>query len=374
MEEADELCDRLAIIDHGQLLALGTPAELKRSIGADTVVTVIGRPATSTRSAKVLEAEVPGAQQATRVDTHRASSRCGRSSGVLPAGVQRRRAPRLRGHRPLRHRAHARDRLHQPHREGPARMTAATIPDAPDHAGADPQAGGRDARRVPRAAPARPRRAAQDAQGVHPPHDPAAVPAGVRVHLRVPEDRPGRRRQRRGEPSSRRCSSPASSASRSCSRASSRSSLPMVQEFGYTREIEDRVLAPMPVCAGRDREGDLGRAERPVLARCSCSRSRRSCRRRRCTSTSTGWCCSRSRRSPATCAARSGSRSAPGSTRARCRCCSASSCIPLTFLGCVYYSWSSLEPIRWLQIARARQPARLHVRGLPRRAHQRRRT
>ena len=40
MEEADELCDRLAIIDHGQLLALGTPAELKRSIGADTMVTV----------------------------------------------------------------------------------------------------------------------------------------------------------------------------------------------------------------------------------------------------------------------------------------------------------------------------------------------
>ena len=25
--------------------------------------------------------------------------------------------------------------------------------------------------------------------------------------------------------------------------------------------------------------------------------------------------------------------------------------IPLTFLGCVYYSWSSLEPIRWLQMA-----------------------
>ena len=24
--------------------------------------------------------------------------------------------------------------------------------------------------------------------------------------------------------------------------------------------------------------------------------------------------------------------------------------IPLTFLGCVYYSWSSLEAIRWLQI------------------------
>jgi ABC-2 type transport system permease protein len=24
--------------------------------------------------------------------------------------------------------------------------------------------------------------------------------------------------------------------------------------------------------------------------------------------------------------------------------------LPLTFLGAIYYSWSSLEPIRWLQI------------------------
>ena len=40
MEEADELCDRLAIMDHGKILALGTPAELKRSVGADTIVTI----------------------------------------------------------------------------------------------------------------------------------------------------------------------------------------------------------------------------------------------------------------------------------------------------------------------------------------------
>jgi len=40
MEEADKLCDRLAIMDHGKVLALGTPAELKRSVGADTIVTV----------------------------------------------------------------------------------------------------------------------------------------------------------------------------------------------------------------------------------------------------------------------------------------------------------------------------------------------
>ncbi len=40
MEEADKLCDRLAIMDHGKILALDTPAELKRSVGADTIVTV----------------------------------------------------------------------------------------------------------------------------------------------------------------------------------------------------------------------------------------------------------------------------------------------------------------------------------------------
>ncbi|HET7489270.1 MAG TPA: ATP-binding cassette domain-containing protein [Acidimicrobiales bacterium] len=40
MEEADQLSDRVAIMDHGDLLALDTPAALKRSVGADTVVKV----------------------------------------------------------------------------------------------------------------------------------------------------------------------------------------------------------------------------------------------------------------------------------------------------------------------------------------------
>jgi ABC-2 type transport system ATP-binding protein len=68
MEEADELCNRLAIIDRGRLLALGPPAELKRSTGADTVVTVSAT-GDLDALAKVLEAEVPGAQHATRVDS-----------------------------------------------------------------------------------------------------------------------------------------------------------------------------------------------------------------------------------------------------------------------------------------------------------------
>ncbi|HEY7066105.1 MAG TPA: ATP-binding cassette domain-containing protein [Chloroflexota bacterium] len=38
MEEADRLCSRLAIIDNGQIVVEATPAELKRCVGADTVV------------------------------------------------------------------------------------------------------------------------------------------------------------------------------------------------------------------------------------------------------------------------------------------------------------------------------------------------
>jgi ABC-2 type transport system ATP-binding protein len=37
LEEADALANRVGIIDHGQIIAEGTPAELKRSIGADVV-------------------------------------------------------------------------------------------------------------------------------------------------------------------------------------------------------------------------------------------------------------------------------------------------------------------------------------------------
>jgi ABC-2 type transport system ATP-binding protein len=40
MDEADQLCDRLAIMDHGRLLALDSPAALKASVGAGRIVTV----------------------------------------------------------------------------------------------------------------------------------------------------------------------------------------------------------------------------------------------------------------------------------------------------------------------------------------------
>ncbi|MEM0451688.1 MAG: ATP-binding cassette domain-containing protein [Nitrososphaerota archaeon] len=37
MEEADNLCDRIAIIDHGKIIVTGTPSELKNSVGSDVI-------------------------------------------------------------------------------------------------------------------------------------------------------------------------------------------------------------------------------------------------------------------------------------------------------------------------------------------------
>jgi ABC-2 type transport system ATP-binding protein len=38
LEEADSLCDRIAIIDHGHIIRIGSPSELKASIGGDVIV------------------------------------------------------------------------------------------------------------------------------------------------------------------------------------------------------------------------------------------------------------------------------------------------------------------------------------------------
>jgi ABC-2 type transport system ATP-binding protein len=85
MEEADELCDRLAIIDHGKLLALGTPSELKGSTGAATYVTVTAA-GDLDALAPFLADRVPGVTMAERVDG-KVQLFVDHSDGVLPAVV-----------------------------------------------------------------------------------------------------------------------------------------------------------------------------------------------------------------------------------------------------------------------------------------------
>jgi ABC-2 type transport system ATP-binding protein len=67
MEEADQLCDRVAIMDHGRILALGTPAALKQSVQADTVVTVKTAGNTA-RLAGLLSQEVAGVTRTRQID------------------------------------------------------------------------------------------------------------------------------------------------------------------------------------------------------------------------------------------------------------------------------------------------------------------
>ena len=83
MEEADNLCSRVAIIDHGHLLALGSPAELKRTVGADTVVTVTAA-GDLDALAGVLATDVPDVHRVDRVDSTVLVAVRG-SEGVLPA-------------------------------------------------------------------------------------------------------------------------------------------------------------------------------------------------------------------------------------------------------------------------------------------------
>jgi ABC-2 type transport system ATP-binding protein len=52
LEEADELADRVAIIDHGQIVAEGTPAQLKADLGGETIRLT---PKASDRSADQLQ-------------------------------------------------------------------------------------------------------------------------------------------------------------------------------------------------------------------------------------------------------------------------------------------------------------------------------
>ncbi len=68
MEEADQLCDRVAIMDHGRILALDTPAGLKRSVGVDTIVSVRSA-STAADLVRVFEEGLEGATVVRATDT-----------------------------------------------------------------------------------------------------------------------------------------------------------------------------------------------------------------------------------------------------------------------------------------------------------------
>ena len=207
------------------------PASSSASIGADTIVTVSRRRRPRRARAALLRGErAPARRTPTRVDgTVQLVAVAGRRACCRrwsTAAEQR----RLRRDRPLGRRADARDRLHQPHREGPPRMTGHhRCRRAADAAGVEPRTARRSA--------ATPLVAFQRAAAC------ATSPCCARrsrsscprtllqpfllvfvftyVFPKIGQGVGGGRTA--AERRSPRCSSPASSASRSCSRASSRS-------------------------------------------------------------------------------------------------------------------------------------------------------
>ena len=55
LEEADALCDRIAIIDHGKIIVVGTPTELKDSLGGDIITVGIQKDVDITGLIKKIE-------------------------------------------------------------------------------------------------------------------------------------------------------------------------------------------------------------------------------------------------------------------------------------------------------------------------------
>ena len=57
LEEADALCERIAIIDHGKIKAVGTPSELKKMVGTGNILEVVTHKEDIPKASRVLKEE-----------------------------------------------------------------------------------------------------------------------------------------------------------------------------------------------------------------------------------------------------------------------------------------------------------------------------
>ncbi len=91
MDEAERLCDRVAVIDHGQVIALGTPAELIARVGGEHVIDLDYDPETPTRLKPEQLAELPTVKSS-RADGDRVTVTAGEPHRALPALLELTRA------------------------------------------------------------------------------------------------------------------------------------------------------------------------------------------------------------------------------------------------------------------------------------------
>lgn len=90
MEEADRLCDRLAIIDNGKIVVEGSPSELKRAFGADTVVLELAD-ANGEKTAELVRDRLAGLVEGEAVSVHPGgvSLAVPNASAAIPAVLRR---------------------------------------------------------------------------------------------------------------------------------------------------------------------------------------------------------------------------------------------------------------------------------------------
>jgi ABC-2 type transport system ATP-binding protein len=67
LDEADALCDRILVIDHGAIVAEGTPDQLKSQVGGDVLTVTVGEPRQAGEVARLVAA-LPGAEVPQVVD------------------------------------------------------------------------------------------------------------------------------------------------------------------------------------------------------------------------------------------------------------------------------------------------------------------
>lgn len=85
LEEADELADRIAVIDHGKLVSIGTPAELKAQVGGAKLRVEVADDAQAEQARGVMADKLPATPQVTRNVVEVAIDDINTVAGVLQA-------------------------------------------------------------------------------------------------------------------------------------------------------------------------------------------------------------------------------------------------------------------------------------------------